>query len=222
MFKMGLIIVLAWLSLVTLAVADINLTYTEQQEILAAHNKYRAEVNVTPLTWSDELAAQARNCAEYNAVEFLPLGSQKHCPIPGSGQNIAQATSSLKFNLTRLVDQWGREKKYFINGEFPSVSSTGSPEAIGHYTQLIWHNTTQVGCARVSASGRDMLVCDYTPKGNVYGEWAYNPPRPPVAKISDTNQFKTLRNDFTGNPQRKIILEAVSVRPVSCYSMSPV
>jgi hypothetical protein len=210
------------LSLAPLAVADKNLTYTEQQEILDAHNKYRSQVNATPLSWSDELATQARKCAEYNAAEFLSQGRQKHCPTPGSGQNIAQATSNLKLNLSQLVDRWGEEKKYFINGEFPSVSSTGSPEAVGHYTQMIWSNTTQVGCARVNASGNDLLVCDYTPKGNVYGEWVFNPPRPAVAKIGDTNQFKNLRNDFTGNPQRKILLETVPARPVACYSMSPV
>ena len=27
-----------------------------QQEILAAHNKYRQQVNVSPLTWSNQLA----------------------------------------------------------------------------------------------------------------------------------------------------------------------
>ncbi|NPV63869.1 MAG: serine protease [Methanotrichaceae archaeon] len=222
MYRTEFVVLLIMLSSIPLAVADENLTYTEQQEILDAHNKYRAQVNVTPLSWSDELAAQARKCAEYNAAEFLPGGRQKHCPTPGSGQNMAQATSNLKMSLNQLVDRWGEEKKYFINGEFPSVSSTGSPEAVGHYTQVIWSNTTQVGCARVNASGNDLLVCDYTPKGSVYGEWVYSLPRPPVARIRDTNEFKALRNDFTGNPQRKILLEAVPSRPVACYSISPV
>jgi len=222
MYRIEIIILLAALLFTPIAVARENLTYSDQQEILAAHNKYRAEVNATPLIWSEELASQARKCADSNAAEFLPQGRQKHCPTPGSGQNIAQATSSTKLNLTQLVDLWGAEKKFFLNGEFPSVSSTGSPEAVGHYTQLIWHNTTEVGCAWVSAAGRDMLVCDYRAKGNVYGEWVYNSPPPPVVRISDTNQFKTLRNNFTGKPQRNILVEVAIKRPVSCYSISPV
>jgi hypothetical protein len=217
------IITMAFLFLFVSSLVEAELGYSEQQQILDAHNKYRAEVNVTPLKWSDALAAQAQECADYNAAEFLPEGRQKHCPKPETGQNIAQATSNQKLNLSQIVDLWGAEKKYFINGQFPSVSSTGSPEAVGHYTQLIWYNTTEVGCASVSAGGNDMLICDYSAKGNIYGMWVYNPPPPPVVKVAETNQFKNLRNEYGGLPQRNIMLETVRNRPVtSCYSISPV
>ena len=56
-----------------------------EQEILAAQNRYRAEVNVTALTWSENLSHQAQECADYNAANLLPLGRQKHCPKSGFG-----------------------------------------------------------------------------------------------------------------------------------------
>jgi hypothetical protein len=182
----------------------------EKQEILAAQNRYRAEVNVTPLAWSDNLSAQAQKCADFNAAKFLKQGTMKHCPTPGFGQNIAQATASSHLTLTQMVDQWGNEKRYFINGGFPSVSSTGSPAAVGHYTQMIWQNSSEVGCGEASAGGNNLLVCDYSPQGNINGTVVYAPPRPPTVLIQATNTY-------SGWSQRNILSNTVLNRPVSCY-----
>jgi uncharacterized protein YkwD len=51
----------------------VELNSAQEKEILAAQNRYREEVNATPLTWSDNLSAQAQKCADYNAANFLPL-----------------------------------------------------------------------------------------------------------------------------------------------------
>ena len=182
----------------------------EKQEILAAQNRYRAEVNVTPLTWSDNLSAQAQKCADFNAANFLKQGGMKHCPMPGYGQNIAQATASSHLTLTQIVDLWGNEKRYFNNGEFPSVSTTGSPAAVGHYTQMIWQNSSEVGCGEASAEGNNLLVCDYSPQGNINDAIVYAPPRPPTVLIQATNPY-------SGWSQRDILSNTVLNRPVSCY-----
>ena len=182
----------------------------EKQEILAAQNRYRAEVNVTPLTWSDNLSAQAQKCADFNAANFLKQGTTKHCPTPGNGQNIALATSSSHLTSPQMVDLWGNEKRYFINGEFPSVSSTGSPAAVGHYTQMIWQNSSEVGCGEAGAGGNNILVCDYSPQGNINGTVVYAPPRPPTVLIQATNPY-------SGWSQRNILSNTVLNRPVSCY-----
>ncbi len=77
------------------------------------------------------------------------------------------------FNYTQMVDSWGEEKKFFINGTFPKVSSTKNWRDVGHYTQIIWQNTNQVGCAITRAGGNDILVCRYNPPGNWVGELVY-------------------------------------------------
>jgi hypothetical protein len=41
---------------------------------------------------------------------------------------------------------------------------------VGHYTQLIWPTTREVGCAVAKGQGNDVLVCRYAPAGNVLGE----------------------------------------------------
>jgi hypothetical protein len=70
---------------------------------------------------------------------------------------------------------WIDEKAAFKNGVFTDVSTSGQWEDVGHYTQVIWRDTTQVGCALVTvASGEDeVLVCRYLDGGNVTGQMTY-------------------------------------------------
>ena len=73
-----------------------------------------------------------------------------------------------------MTSAWGNEKQYFVQGIFPDVSTTGSWEDVGHYTQIIWNNTVSVGCG--GATGGDgyfRFVCRYSPAGNVIGQKVY-------------------------------------------------
>lgn len=128
------------------------------QEILALHNWHRAEVGVGPLQWSDHLAASAQQWAEYLAA----TGSFQHSET-GLGENLAQGGTGWT-SIAQLVEMWAAEKQYFVYGASPDVSVTG------HYTQMVWRDTTEVGCALVSGNGNDVLVCQYNPPGNVHGQ----------------------------------------------------
>ncbi len=136
------------------------MTFTE--EILNAHNNYRAEVGVPPLQWSEDLAASAQQWAN----KLAQTGTFEHSQ---AGENLAEGTTAA-FSVTQLVDMWGGEKQYFSNGTFPDVSSTGNWEDVGHYTQVVWRNTTEVGCGLASGNGNDVLVCHYNPAGNFVGQ----------------------------------------------------
>lgn len=137
------------------------------EEILAAHNKHRAEVNVAPLEWSNSLADNAQEWANYLAS--LGGNQLQHSSNSGEGENLWLGTSAA-FTYTQMVDMWGAEKQYFVGGTFPDVSSTGNWFDVGHYTQIVWENTTEVGCAIANAGGNDILVCRYNPPGNYLGQ----------------------------------------------------
>ena len=143
-------------------------TFTEQQigELLTAHNKYRVEVSEDPLVWSNTLAADAQVWALHLAGDVHTL---QHSHLPGVGENLAMWTAGRQ-SLTQLVDLWGAEKHYFIDATFPSVSTTGDWKTVAHYTQMIWRNTTEVGCGLATGGGYDFLVCRYAPQGNFMGE----------------------------------------------------
>jgi uncharacterized protein YkwD len=138
--------------------------------ILAAHNSYRAAVATVsplpPLQWSESLAASAQSWANHLAT----IGTLQE---PGvGGVNLADGTAGA-FSVTQLVGIWGNEQEFFENGIFPNVSSTGNWEDVGHYSQLVWRNTTEVGGALATGEGLDFLVCYYNPAGNVIGETVY-------------------------------------------------
>jgi hypothetical protein len=71
------------------------------------------------------------------------------------------------------VGGWGEEIQYFRMGNFPDVSTTGNWTDVGHYTQIVWRNTTEVGCAKASAGGNDIFTCRYRSPGNYMGQRPY-------------------------------------------------
>ncbi len=138
--------------------------------ITAAHNRYRAGLGIPPLRWSAALAAHAKQWSDRLASE----GGRNiyHSSGTGEGENIWCGTMG-HFSYEQMVDGWGSEKKYFKYGVFPNVSASGRWSDVGHYTQIIWKGTEEVGCGLSSAGGVDILVCRYSPPGNYMGQKPY-------------------------------------------------
>ncbi|UXE64114.1 MAG: CAP family protein [Woronichinia naegeliana WA131] len=136
------------------------------QEILDAHNSYRSQVGVPPLTWSDTLAREANEWAKH----LSDTGTFGHSGAKGEGENIWMGTAN-SYSFAQMIQSFGNEKQHFVAGTFPNVSNTGNWADVGHYTQMVWSNTTQVGCAGWNRSdGKYVLVCRYSPPGNVLGQ----------------------------------------------------
>jgi len=144
---------------------------TANPEILAAHNAYRNDVGSVPLTYSATLAAGARTWAGHVAG----TGVLEHSTC-GYGENIAAAWPAGSLSWTDVVDMWGAEKKYFIYGPFGDGSSTtGHWYDVGHYTQIVWDTTTEVGCGKATnvSQNAEYFVCQYNPPGNYRGRYPY-------------------------------------------------
>jgi uncharacterized protein YkwD len=150
----------------------------EQEEWLSGMNAARAAVGEKPLTW-DPIAAQvaatyAGMCDfAHNAnrsAEYTALGGG----AAGVGENIAAGTDE---TITESVASWNAEMSSYDH----ATNSCASGAVCGHYTQIVWSTTTQVGCAQVTCttgspfgSGSwDMAVCDFFPPGNFVGEAPY-------------------------------------------------
>lgn len=146
-----------------------SLSQEQKNELLAAQNKDRAAVGVAPLVWSDRLATSAQAWVTHLAQRG---GGMVHSGATQTGENIAMWTAG-RASLTHLVSLWGEERKHFIHAPFPHVSRTGNWSDVGHYTQIVWRNTREVGCALATGGGRDYLVCQYYPQGNITGEKAF-------------------------------------------------
>lgn len=137
-------------------------------QLLALHNGERRRAGVAPLGWDPLLASGA---AAY-AAELSRVGRLRHSPQasrPGQGENLWMGTRGA-FSVERMVGGWIGERSLFRPGIFPNVSSNGNWAEVGHYTQIIWRGTTNVGCALSRSSRDDFLVCRYAPAGNVIGQ----------------------------------------------------
>ncbi len=139
-----------------------------EARVLASHNLERDNVGVEPLRWNPELARSAQRWADHLAA----TGQFEHAPedpTSPQGENL-WAGSRGYFTPEAMVDAWVREKRHFRIGIFPANSATGRVEDVGHYTQLVWRDTREVGCARASGRREDVLVCRYAQAGNYIGE----------------------------------------------------
>lgn len=145
-----------------------DLTGGFERRILAAHNRERSALGVEALQWNPALAASARQWADHLSA----TGAFEHAPEKASdpeGENLWAGTRGA-YGLEAMVDGWVREKRFFKPGTFPDNSTTGRVDDVGHYTQLVWRQTRQVGCALASGRREDVLVCRYSDAGNYLGE----------------------------------------------------
>ena len=136
--------------------------------ILAVHNRERAALGVPPLRWDPALVVSAQRWADHLAA----TGTFAHAaetPSDPQGENLWAGTKGY-FPLEAQVEAWVREKRYFKPGTFPNNSVTGKVADVGHYTQLVWRDTREVGCAQASGTREDVLVCRYSSAGNYVGE----------------------------------------------------
>jgi len=63
-----------------------GLSINEEKEALAAQNRYRAEVNVTPLKWSENLSARLKNALTTMQLTFFLWDNRNTVVHRGSGR----------------------------------------------------------------------------------------------------------------------------------------
>ena len=167
------------------AVAQSNIDLTLfRNTALSQHNTYRAThhspnmtsgntLNTTAQSWADQMASSGnfthststqRNGAGENLYVYYTTGS-------------AIAADAL---AGKALSSWyGENVNYNYNN--PGFSS-----ATGHFTQVVWKSSTQLGCG--ASKGTKTLngtvynafyvVCHYAPAGNVTGQFPANVLKP--------------------------------------------
>jgi len=133
------------------------------QAMVDAHNRARAKHCAAPLTWSAPLAQVAQRWA--NALR------DKGCAFGHSGgsygENLAAGTTGT-LGADEVVGMWYDEVAHY---KFPDG---GFSMATGHFTQVVWRGTRQVGCGQSHCKDMDIFVCEYDPPGNWEGQYREN------------------------------------------------
>ena len=94
------------------------------------------------------------------------------------GENIAASSPGYWPTMSEVVQAWASEA-----ADYDYASNSCAPGKVcGHYTQLVWRNSTLVGCAYARCTQNspfdgvptwDFWVCDYSPPGNWIGQRPY-------------------------------------------------
>jgi hypothetical protein len=137
------------------------------------HNAVRAMVETqTPLpalAWSDALEATAKTygmmCINTDGYPNI----MDHNPNRGAGHPYSVGENIYASGGTATaqgaVQSWASEKANYV---YPA----GYSSATGHYTQIVWRTTREIGCALVNCPSipyGSTIICNYGPAGNSGG-----------------------------------------------------
>lgn len=141
------------------------------QEMLQAHNQVRARYRLPSLTWDAGIAQYAKAWAEYLKVnngckmKHRSAAGKKEKPY---GENLYWSYNK-KNKPEQVVNSWSSEAKDYNY----ATNRCKAGKICGHFTQVIWKNTTKVGCAMVTCGLEEVWVCNYSPHGNIVGQKPY-------------------------------------------------
>ena len=157
---------------------------TVRKDLLDRHNLYRSKHQAPALTRLTALETIAQAYSE----KLVSLGYLVHSSNTLNGNYIGE---NLYFGYNagylghKPVDAWYDEiKDYdFAKSEFTSGT--------GHFTQVVWKNSKQVGCG-VACGKNDYcyVTCNYYPAGNYLGQFRTN-----VLPLSDSTLQETTKTD---------------------------
>ena len=148
------------------------------QSLVAAHNKWRAKVGVPSQRWSDALARSSQSWADTLKGRCMvkhsharPYGENIYYagPLSKTSRSEGTKTTPQQISSEKVVDAWGEEKKWY---DHRSNSCHGGE--CGHYTQVVWKDTREVGCGMAYCNNDAQLwVCQYKKAGNFRGQKPY-------------------------------------------------
>ncbi|KAF0908319.1 hypothetical protein E2562_024733 [Oryza meyeriana var. granulata] len=152
------------------AMATTCMAQNSPQDYVDPHNAARADVGVGPVTWDDAVAAYAESYAEQRRGDC----QLQHSDSGGKyGENIFWGSAGSDWSAADAVSSWVSEKQWYDHDSNSCSAPEGS--SCGHYTQVVWRNSTAIGCARVVCDNDAgvFICCNYSPPGNYVGQPPY-------------------------------------------------
>ncbi|CAL4085498.1 unnamed protein product, partial [Meganyctiphanes norvegica] len=171
-----------------------GVTEEQKQIILKTHNDLRTKIargqekqgnpgpqpkatNMREMVWNDQLAEVAQAWAEQCAKGHDLMNNRRICDSTYRtvGQNVFNNLGHADVHLwENAVKAWYGEVEHMPNTD---VSSYQDPPTgiIGHYTQVVWAKTYEVGCGGihytmekngVTYPNSKKYICNYGPGGN--------------------------------------------------------
>lgn len=143
------------------------------QEGVKSHNNYRSMHDAPAMKVAQDLVDYAQNYA--NKLAEIDQMKHSNCTLPSGervGENLYCYWSSDKTALPTADDavkSWYDEIKDY------NFNSPGFAMNTGHFTQVVWKGSVELGMAWAKASsGTTYVVANYRPAGNMMGAFEGN------------------------------------------------
>jgi uncharacterized protein YkwD len=120
------------------------------QDMVNTHNKYRAAHGAPPVSWNQELASYAE-------------GHNGDCVMHHTGGPYGENLAFGYSDGVSAITAWYDEQNQYNYG------SPGFQGSTGHFTQVVWKATKEIGCHLRQCGGSGYLMCEYQPAGNMVG-----------------------------------------------------
>ena len=123
---------------------------------------------------SPSSASRPRPSTSARASAWADKLKRRGCPLEHNtdrkpfGENLAMSMGQ-SFTPEQVVEMWVSERRDYS----PANGQCRKGQICGHYTQVVWRDTREVGCATVSCGATHIWVCSYSPPGNMMGRKAF-------------------------------------------------
>ena len=143
-----------------------------REKVLKKHNEFRKKHGVGNLKLNADLCELAQSSAEKYSETVI----ENICMIPPKlykddivGENIAIIDNNNSINMEDIVNKWYEEKQNYVFDSNKYIENTG------HFTQLIWKKTKEIGFGyKKSNNGKVYFIAIYYPAGNIFNQFNTN------------------------------------------------
>jgi len=136
-------------------------------ETLHAHNEYRKKHGAPPMKLSRKVCQFSQNWAN----NLASSGRMQHSSGSGYGENLYMTSGNVGSGKDAVKAWYDEIHQYNFNNQ-------GFSSGTGHFTQVVWKNSTELGIAKASGRSGTFVVCNYSPPGNYQGQFNQNVARP--------------------------------------------
>ncbi|XP_058829925.1 uncharacterized protein LOC131689109 [Topomyia yanbarensis] len=141
-------------------------TSSFEDAVLEEHNRLRARHSAAPLT----LNAAMNQYAQEWANNLARRNTMQHRSNNRYGENLYASFGKSDVTGEEAVRSWYNEIKDYRFGQ----SNPGNFSQVGHFTQLVWKGSRQLGVGKARNGNNIYVVCNYDPPGNYSGQYAAN------------------------------------------------
>lgn len=145
---------------------------TFRAAMLNAHNTYRSRHQVGPLQQNTSVGVIAQKYASYLAANKV----FEHSGSNGLGENLGKGGASSAPTAAQCANYAQQfAKLWYDEVAMYSFKNPESTYEAGHFTQVVWKGSNQLGCGiDIDSDYEVYIVCNYYPQGNYMGSFAKN------------------------------------------------